>query len=65
MENNTIISIIIGSLIGFILLRELVTWYLKLNDIKKNQDRIIYLLTKILVQQGGYLTEEDKKEMKY
>ena len=57
--------IIVGSIPLFLICRELLCWYFKINEMRKNQDRIIYILTKILVQQGGGLDEEDKKAMKY
>jgi hypothetical protein len=63
-----VVTIIVGILIGiliFWLIREVWCWYLKINEITLNQDRIIYLLTKILVQQGGELNDEDKINMKY
>ena len=47
----------------FLLLREVMLWYWKVNTIIKTQKGILFLLNKIYEGNGGILNEEERKEI--
>lgn len=65
MDSVTGIIVLILCIFLFILLREVVMWYWKINEIIKGQYRTNFLLTKILYKLGGELSEDDKKKLDF
>lgn len=64
VDLSLILLFVVGTIVLFLICREVMCWYFKINELKKNQERTNYLLTKILVQNGGELNEEDQEALK-
>ena len=63
MKNEILsIFIVVGIVaIVFIVLREVLLWYWKINEMVQNQKKTNYLIAKLLYQKGGELTDAEKK----
>jgi hypothetical protein len=63
MKNDVLLIVMIVGIvaIAFLLLREVLLWYWKINEIVQNQKKTNYLLAKILYEKGGELTDDEKK----
>jgi hypothetical protein len=67
MNNNMgeAISLIIGYVaiifIVFLVIRNFLLWYWKVNDLVEEQKKTNFLIAKLLLRQGGELSEEERK----
>ena len=59
------ISLIIGYVaiifIVFLVIRNFLLWYWKVNDLVEEQKKTNFLIAKLLLRQGGELSEEERK----
>ncbi len=63
MKNDVLLIVMIVGIvaIAILVLREVLLWYWKINEIVQNQKKTNYLLAKILYEKGGELTDAEKK----
>jgi hypothetical protein len=57
-----LVLIIVGIVVvAFIALREILLWYWKISEVVQNQKKTNFLLARILHQNGGELSDAEKK----
>jgi len=63
MKNDVLSLLIVVGIVAivFIVLREVLLWYWKINEMVQNQKKTNYLIAKILYLKGGELTDAEKK----
>jgi hypothetical protein len=63
MKNDVLSLLIVVGIVAivFIVLREVLLWYWKVNEMVQNQKKTNYLIAKLLYQKGGELTDAEKK----